>query len=118
MRGRARRQLILAIVASDMTFETRSHRGETFWVGRCIFCGRALTVSTSGEPGPDVTVEHIVPRHHGGDDRVENLALACKPCNNEKGMRHDVRGGRDPRSLEIIARLQEKRRARWRDPSA
>lgn len=116
MRGRGKRQLILSVVATDASFSRRTHRGDTFWAGRCIFCGRAITVSESGEPGPDVTIEHIVPRHHGGDDRVENLALACKSCNNEKGMRHDARRSDDPRTLEVIAKIQERRRERWREP--
>lgn len=74
-------------------------------------------VSEAGEPGPDVTIEHILPRHHGGGDEVENLALACKPCNNEKGMRHDARRADDARTREVIARLQERRRERWREPA-
>jgi 5-methylcytosine-specific restriction endonuclease McrA len=116
MRQRGRRQLVLAIVATDATFVRKTYRDETFWVGRCIFCGRAITVSEAGEPGPDVTIEHILPRHHGGGDGVENLALACKPCNNEKGMRHDARRADDARTREVIARLQERRRERWREP--
>ena len=30
-------------------------------------------------------VEHIVPRQHGGDDGIYNLALACPRCNAFKG---------------------------------
>ncbi len=30
-------------------------------------------------------MEHIVARKHGGDDRLENLALACAECNLRKG---------------------------------
>lgn len=30
-------------------------------------------------------IEHIRPRQHGGDDSVENLALACSTCNWHKG---------------------------------
>jgi 5-methylcytosine-specific restriction endonuclease McrA len=34
--------------------------------------------------------EHIVARAHGGSNRVSNLALACRPCNQRKGAQ-DVR---------------------------
>lgn len=30
-------------------------------------------------------IEHIVPKSTGGSDRVSNLALACRPCNQRKG---------------------------------
>jgi 5-methylcytosine-specific restriction endonuclease McrA len=114
----ARHRQLLHLVATDSTFERRIIRGETLWVGRCIFCQRALTLSESGEPRSTLSIEHIIPRHHGGTDELENLALACKGCNNEKGMRHDLRDKRDPRLAEIIATLQARRRTRWRDPAS
>ena len=30
-------------------------------------------------------IEHIVPKSKGGSDRVSNLTLACRPCNQRKG---------------------------------
>ena len=30
-------------------------------------------------------MEHLVPKARGGSDRVSNLALACEPCNKQKG---------------------------------
>lgn len=30
-------------------------------------------------------VEHILPRKHGGDDDLDNLALACADCNLHRG---------------------------------
>lgn len=111
----ARARKILAVVATDATFTRRDARGETVWVGKCIFCNRALTISTTGTPLGAATLEHIRPRHHGGDDRLENLALACAGCNHEKGMRHDWKRRGDARLAEIIEALAERRRARWRD---
>jgi 5-methylcytosine-specific restriction endonuclease McrA len=46
------------------------------WQRRCAYCGAA---------GVPLQVEHIVPRSRGGSDRVSNLTLACKPCNERKG---------------------------------
>ena len=44
---------------------------------RCFFCKRQL--------GEDVTVEHLVPKVHGGPDHISNLALAHKACNEAAG---------------------------------
>lgn len=110
-----RHVLALAIVATDHTFERREVRGVPLWVGKCIFCLRAISVGPEGELDTSVTLEHIRPRSHGGDDRVENLALACRSCNNEKGMRHDVRRPGDPRFTEIVENLAARRRQRWRE---
>ena len=46
------------------------------WRRTCAYCGakdRALQV------------EHIVPAGRGGSDRIDNLTLACGPCNRRKG---------------------------------
>jgi hypothetical protein len=45
---------------------------------RCHYCGDPLTPETS-------TVDHKVPRAHGGANDLTNLVLACQPCNAEKG---------------------------------
>lgn len=42
----------------------------------CVYCGAT---------GVPLEVEHLVPRSRGGSDRVSNLAIACKPCNQDKG---------------------------------
>jgi len=111
-------RLILAIVATDSTFVRADARGEPVWVGKCIHCHSKLVVSEAGEPLGVATIEHIVPRTHGGDDTVENLALACAGCNHEKGVRHDARRADDPKLRAMIELLQARRRERWRDPDA
>jgi hypothetical protein len=42
----------------------------------CAYCG-AKEIA--------LQVEHIVPKARGGSDRVDNLTLACEPCNQRKG---------------------------------
>ncbi|MBE3593543.1 MAG: HNH endonuclease [Candidatus Carbobacillus altaicus] len=44
---------------------------------RCAYC-----LGESGDPV--LEVEHVVPRSRGGTDRVSNLAIACRTCNEEK----------------------------------
>jgi 5-methylcytosine-specific restriction endonuclease McrA len=111
----ARQRKILAVVATDDTYQLRDVRGERVWVGKCIFCNRALTIAASGTPLGVATLEHIWPQHHGGGDRLENLALACAGCNREKGTRHDWKHRNDPRLAEVAAALAARRKARWRD---
>lgn len=108
-------RLVLAIVRTDRTFERAISRGREVWTGKCIHCQRHLDVGLDGRPVSKATIEHIRPRCHGGTDELMNVALACRGCNNEKGVRHDARKKDDPKLEQIIARLSERRRARWRD---
>lgn len=112
-----KQRTILAIVATDSTFERVTHRGAEVYSGRCIHCNAHLVVRLDGEPVSRATIEHIKPRSHGGTDELSNLALACAGCNSEKGVRHDCRRPGDARLAEIVERLLEKRRRRWRDPA-
>lgn len=107
---------VLAIVATDATFARRTVDGAAAWVGKCIACGRALVVGADGRIRSHATVEHIWPRHHGGDDALANLALACAGCNHEKGRRHDHKRRDDPKLAAVAGELARRRRERWRDP--
>lgn len=46
---------------------------------RCEYCGSPSRYC----PDP-LSVEHIVPRAHGGGDELSNLAMSCQGCNNHK----------------------------------
>jgi 5-methylcytosine-specific restriction endonuclease McrA len=114
--GGKRARLIRLVVETDATFERQLVRGEEVWVGRCIHCQRRLVAGLDGSASPGVTIEHVVPRNHGGTDEALNLALACGGCNAEKGLRYDWRRRDDPRRVELEQALRERRLARWRDP--
>ncbi|MCP4349623.1 MAG: HNH endonuclease [Desulfobacterales bacterium] len=46
------------------------------WGRKCAYCGKSdIPLET----------EHIVPKSRDGSDRVSNLTLACKKCNQKKG---------------------------------
>jgi len=109
--------LALSVVATDRTFQRVTHRGQTLWVGKCLHCNSKLSVGLEGTLLGDASIEHIVPRAHGGTDAPENLALACAGCNHEKGRRHDNRDRNDARRIEVENRLQKKRAQRWREPA-
>lgn len=48
--------------------------------GVCAVCGKPL------EHGK-VTIDHYIPKYHGGTDDVRNLLPLCKNCNKRKGSR-------------------------------
>ncbi len=45
--------------------------------GCCYYCGVELNTESC-------TVDHVLPKFHGGDDSIDNLVLACKSCNSSK----------------------------------
>ena len=45
------------------------------WEGRCAYCGKEGKLE----------VEHVHPRSRGGSNSVNNLVVACRPCNEKKG---------------------------------
>lgn len=45
---------------------------------RCCWCGGHLYPESA-------TLEHIIPRAHGGTDALRNLDMACIPCNTARG---------------------------------
>jgi len=46
--------------------------------GTCQYCGTGLTYEKS-------TLDHVIPKSRGGEDKWENLVLCCAPCNYKKG---------------------------------
>ena len=48
--------------------------------GVCAVCGRQLEYEK-------VTIEHFIPKYHGGTDDERNLFPLCKNCNKRKGSR-------------------------------
>ena len=47
---------------------------------RCGYCGVSET-----NIGAEMTVDHFLPRIHGGDDSLDNLVYCCHACNEFKG---------------------------------
>lgn len=52
---------------------------------RCVTCVAARRAFDLG----DLTIDHIVPRHHGGTNVLSNLQLLCRICNSAKGANPD-----------------------------
>ena len=52
----------------------------------CQYCGK--------QPAPDrLTIDHVVPRSHGGGSSWENCVLACVDCNHYKADRTPEQAG-------------------------
>lgn len=62
---------------------------------KCCYCdyvGQIRWIAHSSEAAGFVSfkglhVEHVIPESRGGDTAIENLVLACRPCNLDKGNR-------------------------------
>jgi 5-methylcytosine-specific restriction endonuclease McrA len=63
------------------------------WGWRCAYCGGARV---------PLQIEHIVPKSRRGSDRVSNLTIACRACNERKGMQTAEEFGH----AEVKARAQ------------
>jgi 5-methylcytosine-specific restriction endonuclease McrA len=113
-------RLLLWAAATDHTFEEQrvGPSQQRVLSGKCIHCGRRHTLTPAGEPLSSATIEHIVPKNHGGDDSITNLAIACTRCNVLKGSRLDCRQWDDPVLQRVIATLQDRRAQRRREPPA
>ncbi len=55
-------------------YEVREYLLEKFQ-RKCAYCGKKDV---------PLEIEHIVPKSRGGTDRVTNLTIACRPCNQKK----------------------------------
>lgn len=115
MRSLTRRRLLWC-AATDSSFHRVARVDGVVLEGKCLHCGRKLWLQPSGEPISRATIEHIVPRTHGGSDELSNLGIACARCNHGKGVRLDVRRADDPTLQRVTQTLVQRRQQRWREP--
>ena len=52
---------------------------------RCCWCG--IKVTELRDRPDSATIEHVVPKSHGGADHPDNFAIACHSCNGNRGVR-------------------------------
>jgi len=48
----------------------------------CWYCGKKMNFELVGKR--EASIDHVLPVAKGGTDDIENLVLACPPCNNRK----------------------------------
>jgi len=54
---------------------------------REVFRRDGHTCQYCGSNGRHLTLDHVIPRHRGGDHHWTNLVTACSACNLKKGGR-------------------------------
>lgn len=52
---------------------------------REVFRRDKHTCQYCGQSAHQLTIDHVVPRRHGGDYTWSNVVAACAPCNRRKG---------------------------------
>ncbi|MGB3613157.1 MAG: HNH endonuclease signature motif containing protein [Elainellaceae cyanobacterium] len=45
---------------------------------RCVYCQKRVKAD-------QLTLDHVIPKAHGGSDKMRNLVAACFECNSAKG---------------------------------
>ena len=69
------------------------------WGRKCAYCGATDT---------PLQIDHVRPKAAGGSDRVSNLALACRSCNQAKGAQpvEAFLAGRPERLRKVLAQAR------------
>jgi len=83
---------------------------------RCQYCGKRFSTA-------ELSLDHIIPRSHGGKSTWENVVCSCLDCNVRKGGRTPDQAGmkllvppRKPRRSPLIAmKLTNARYASWKE---
>jgi len=83
--------------------------------GRCQYCGRNF-------PTSELSLDHVIPRSHGGETSWTNLVCSCVKCNVKKGGRTPkearmtliVPPVKPKRSPVITLRLTSEKYASWK----
>lgn len=76
---------------------------------RCVYCGRDL----HGADPQDITLDHVTPWSHGGENTAENLVTACRHCNCSRGAR-TLRSYADAHTRAAVRRQTRRAIARYR----
>jgi hypothetical protein len=51
---------------------------------QCVWCTRPVGASRLNRDD-DATLDHVMPREHGGTNKTHNLVTACMKCNRRRG---------------------------------
>jgi 5-methylcytosine-specific restriction endonuclease McrA len=81
------RVLPLPAVIRLLRYIRRSYRKSLAFSKKNVFRRDNYTCQYCGRMGPDLTIDHIVPRSLGGKTSWENVVVACQACNVRKGNR-------------------------------
>jgi 5-methylcytosine-specific restriction endonuclease McrA len=60
---------------------------------RSVFARDNYTCQYCGSQGKDLTIDHVVPKRHGGGMAWDNLVACCRRCNTKKGDKTPEKAG-------------------------
>lgn len=81
------RTLPLPAVIRLLQYIKRSYCKGIAFSKKNVFKRDNYTCQYCGKMGPDLTIDHIIPRSLGGKTSWENVVVACQACNVRKGNR-------------------------------
>lgn len=81
------RILPLPAVIRLLQFIKRSYRKGISFSKKNVLKRDNYTCQYCGKIGPDLTIDHILPRSLGGKTSWDNVVVACQACNVRKGNR-------------------------------
>ncbi len=75
---------------------------------RAVFRRDNFTCQYCGLQSHHLTIDHVIPRHHGGKHTWENVVSACPPCNRRKGSKTLEEAHMEPRrrAAEPVASMR------------
>lgn len=73
---------------------------------KCQYCHASVTSTTA-------TLDHVLPRHHGGKTTWENSATSCGPCNSRKGNNKNIVPRVKPIKPDYYALVENRKRLSW-----
>lgn len=76
------------------------------WGRKCVYCNAV---------GIPLEIDHIHPKSKGGSDRIGNLTIACRPCNQSKGTQNIADFVNNP---ELTTKLLKQAATPLRDAAA
>lgn len=68
-----------------LVYMIRRPRPKARLTRREIFIRDNFTCQYCGVRGKNLTIDHVIPRHRGGQHTWDNLVSACRACNHRKG---------------------------------
>ncbi len=70
-----------------LTYMIRRPHPQVKLTRRELFRRDNYTCQYCGKQKPDLTMDHVIPRHLGGQQSWDNIVTACAECNHMKGGR-------------------------------
>ena len=77
-RAGLRRTKLKSIAKDRFATAEMKRRPYGLYKGTCYLCGGWFAYD-------DMVAEHVIPRGRGGQTDMDNLRIACRPCNKAKG---------------------------------